>query len=185
MFLVCFELLGDRAGFPVPHRHLRTSAGLEDVLDESCCGDAEDELAPDVAFDHWPTHTNNRVLRSRVCLMTGRQEFIEYLHRHEEIKVENVHLCFLVSLHRPGRHHRRWNPGGIDREFSLLWLFSERVLALPMQRTFVRIFEFCRHFSPSPMLLCSASFLLQGYVLCPFLKSERARIAFLKFTLFA
>ena len=73
MFLVCFELLGDRAGFPVPHRHLRTSAGLEDVLDESCCGDAEDELAPDVAFDHWPTHMNNRVLRSRVCPMTGRQ----------------------------------------------------------------------------------------------------------------
>ena len=25
----------------------------------------------DVAFDHWPTHMNNRA-RRRVCLMTGR-----------------------------------------------------------------------------------------------------------------
>ena len=58
--------------FPSASSSLRTSAGLEDVLNESCCSDVEDELALDVGFDHRPTHMNNRVLR-RVCLMTGRQ----------------------------------------------------------------------------------------------------------------
>ena len=71
-FFVLSLFFGDRAGFPVPHRHLRTSVGLEDVHHEFGCSDVDDELAPEVAFDHWSTHMNNRVLR-RVCRMTGRQ----------------------------------------------------------------------------------------------------------------
>ena len=74
MFVTLLILLvfGRSRRFPSASSSLRTSAGLEDVLNESCCSDVEDELAPDVGFDHWPTHVNNRVLR-RVCLMTGRQ----------------------------------------------------------------------------------------------------------------
>ena len=41
-------------------------------------------------------------------------------------------------------------------------------MALPMQRSFVRIFEFCRHFTPSPMLLCGRIFLVAKFRLVSF-----------------
>ena len=113
----CFEFFWRSRQLPSASSSLRTPARLQDVLDESCCSDVEDELAPDVAFDHWPTHLNNRVLR-RVCLMTGRQA---------------CHRVFAPSRRDQGRERilvlprlfapLRRNPGGIDREVSLLWLF--------------------------------------------------------------
>ena len=36
----------NRASFLVPDRHIRSVAGLEVVLHESCGGDVEDELVP-------------------------------------------------------------------------------------------------------------------------------------------
>ena len=87
----------NRAGFPVPCRlsSLRSAAGLEDVLDESCGGDAEDELVPEcddspgttggtkfplcikysslawlgVPLDRWPTNRYVRVLRRAFQVM--------------------------------------------------------------------------------------------------------------------
>ena len=75
---------------------LRKLAGVEVAHDESCGNDVEDELelvlednpgttgtnflscaefshfGSDVAFNNWPTHRYDRVLR-RACQMTGRQ----------------------------------------------------------------------------------------------------------------
>ena len=45
---------------------------------------------------------------------------IEYLHRHEEIKIMNVYLCFLVCLHFPiGRYHRCGVPESPQSPFRL------------------------------------------------------------------
>ena len=78
-----------RASFLVLHRHFALLLDFEDVLDESCGGDAEDELVQefddnpctkgvrnfpscresssfvwsDEAFDRRPTYRKNRVLR--------------------------------------------------------------------------------------------------------------------------
>ena len=40
---------------------------------------------------------------------------VEYLHRHEEIKIVTVHLCFLICLHfSTGHHHRCGVPGSLQ-----------------------------------------------------------------------
>ena len=80
-FLFWFWVFGESRKFPGAGSSLRSVAGLEDVLDESCGGDVEDELVPEfddnprtargssslvwsgVAFDRWPTHRYIRVLR--------------------------------------------------------------------------------------------------------------------------
>ena len=46
------SFFGEPSQFPGAGSSLRTDAGLEDVLDESCGGDVEDELVPD--FDDNP-----------------------------------------------------------------------------------------------------------------------------------
>ena len=67
---------------------------------------------------------------------------IEYLHRHEEIKIVNVYLCILVSLYLSVvRCHSRRNPSGIDREFSLLWLFRRRSSRNPCNEALSLFFE--------------------------------------------
>ena len=47
-FLFLFWVFGDPLRFHVAGSSLRSDAGLEDVLDESCGGDVEDELVPEV-----------------------------------------------------------------------------------------------------------------------------------------
>ena len=87
-FHFCFGF-GESRQLPGAGSSLRSVAGLEDVLDESCGGDVEDELVPElddnprqqevrsspfcivlsslvwsgVAFDRWPTHEYVHVLR--------------------------------------------------------------------------------------------------------------------------
>ena len=97
LFLFLFWVFGESRQFPGAGSSLRSGAGLEDVLDESCDVDVEDELVPElddnpgktigttfsvlhrvffpwssVAFDRWPTHRFFRVLR-RVCPTTRLQ----------------------------------------------------------------------------------------------------------------
>ena len=45
----------NRASFLVRVSSLRSLAGLEDVLNESCGGDVEDELAPELDDNPWTT----------------------------------------------------------------------------------------------------------------------------------
>ena len=81
--------MGESRQFPGAGSSLRSGAGLEDERDESCGGDAEDELAPELddnpgttrgrsfpfcikssylvwlgaTFDRWPTHKYIYALR--------------------------------------------------------------------------------------------------------------------------
>ena len=111
--------------FPGAGSSLRSVAGLQDVLDESCGGDVEDELVPE--FDDNPGTTrgtkffrlasNILPLFGQVWLLTAGplivfsvffaelskwwncKRVIEKLHSHEEAKIVNVYLCFLTCLH--------------------------------------------------------------------------------------
>ena len=96
-YFLVFNFEKNRASFLVPGLSLRSGAGLEDVLDESCDVDVEDEFVPElddnpgktigttfsvlhrvffpwssVAFDRWPTQRFFRVLR-RACPTTRLQ----------------------------------------------------------------------------------------------------------------
>ena len=122
----------------------------------------------------------------------------------------NENLCFLTCWHFAiGRDHCCGVPGlgvsssselksffaqqvhrcsGIYREFSLLWLLSKGVLALPcfgrgVERGLVPCFELKDTFRQIPCFSAGASFLLQSCLLCPILKFWRVRIAFLRYTL--
>ena len=124
---------GSRDQFPGADSSLGFDAGLEgvldDALDESCGGDVEDELV--LEFDDNPGLTRGTTfsvlhkivfpcLISRGCLQGISVFFaeffkwcvIEYLHRHDEIRILNVYLCFFACLHLSvGRYQRRRDPG--------------------------------------------------------------------------
>ena len=115
---------------------LRKLAGLEEVLDESCGNDVEDELAPELDDNPGTTRgatffclaQNSFPIVGQMWLLTTgplvgisvlfaaffflRQDckrVLEDLHRHEEIKIVNVYLCFLTCLHfATGRNHLLW-----------------------------------------------------------------------------
>ena len=91
----CFELLVDRAGFPVPRRHfallldlkmflmspavamqktswrqnLTTIPGQQEVRNLPSCMNVSSLVWSTVAFDRWPTHTCNRALRRALQAM--------------------------------------------------------------------------------------------------------------------
>ena len=69
-FYFCFCFLVNRASFLVPHRSsLRSVAGLEDVLDESCGGDAEDELVPEIDDNPGTTRGTKFSVLHRIFLL--------------------------------------------------------------------------------------------------------------------
>ena len=101
---------GDPLQFPEARPSLRSWAVL--VGDKSYKVDVEDELLPEVADNAGTTRgTNLFVLRVVFFLLSqpwSSQSFpsdrtarrvIEYLHRHEEIKIANIYLYFLICLH--------------------------------------------------------------------------------------
>ena len=120
--LFLFRVFGVSRQFPDRHFAL---AGLEDVLDESYDGDAEDELEP--KFDDNPGTTRGTTFfRSAKNLLSlfdqpwlstagplkgvsvvfakpaqqyDSKRFLEQLHGYELILVMNEHLCLLVGVH--------------------------------------------------------------------------------------
>ena len=60
LFIFVFGFFGESRHFPGAGSSLRSGAGLEDVLDESCGGDVEDELVPE--FDYNPRTTRGTKL---------------------------------------------------------------------------------------------------------------------------
>ena len=112
-----FGLL-NRASFLVPDRPLRSVAGLDDVLDESCGSDVEDELVPEFDDNPWTTRgtkifrlaENLLPLFGQVWLLTAGpltgkpmifaelskwwncRRIFEQLQCHEEIKIVNILL---------------------------------------------------------------------------------------------
>ena len=132
------RVFGESRQFPGAGSSLRSDAGLGDVHDESCGGDVEDEPLPE--FDDNPGTSRgtkfsillymffsclvNRGFRplahlkvspcSSQSLPKGRQACHEDLHRHEELKIVDVYLCFLTCLHfsigRTLRGRLNWRP---------------------------------------------------------------------------
>ena len=122
--------------FPGAGSSRRSAAGLDD--DKSCDIDVEDELVPELDGNPWNNKRYEVFLFAYNFLplfgqpwfltadpVTGVSVFfavfsvrwncrriIEYLHLHEEIKIVNETLCFLVCLHLLiGRHQHCWIPG--------------------------------------------------------------------------
>ena len=112
--------------FPGAGSSLRSAAGLEDVLDESCGGDVEDEVVPELdeksrdnnKHDIFRLAKTPLPLFGRMWLLTAGppmgvsvffaqcRRVLELLHCYEEIQIVNMYLCFLVCLHFTiGRYH--------------------------------------------------------------------------------
>ena len=101
------------------------------------------------------------------------RRFFEQLQCHEEIKIANENLCFLVCLHFPiGRdHHSGVVPGSpqclhpvcaqilFAQDVSFLWRFSSERRRYPcfgrrVECSFVPCFGLVNISRQSPMLLC-------------------------------
>ena len=77
LFLLLFWDVFALRRFPDACLSLRSVAGLEDVLDESCGGDVEDELVPE--FDDNPGTTRGTkisVLHKKILPMFGQPWFV-------------------------------------------------------------------------------------------------------------
>ena len=147
LFLSLFWVFGDSRQFPGASSWLRSVAGLDDAVDESCGGDVEDGLVPDLDDNPGTTRGTKCSVLQRIffpCLvwvwpltagvLVGITVFfaelskwwncrrvIEYLHRQEEINIVHVFLCFLVCLHfSVGRYHRCGVPGS-QQSLHFVW----------------------------------------------------------------
>ena len=79
-------------------RYLVTPAGtIQDERHFPSCTTFFSHSWSDVAFDHWPTHKITVLFADIAQRQDGKR--VEYLHRHEEIKIVNVYLCVLTCLH--------------------------------------------------------------------------------------
>ena len=63
----CFGFFGESRQETGARSSLRSVAGLEDVLDESCGGDVEDDLVPE--FDDKPRHKRYEIFRLAANLL--------------------------------------------------------------------------------------------------------------------